>query len=454
MMMVAKKLSVALDTRLEFPDEVVAHRCGDDFVLVVPANGNWLVVSEAQRKIFEQLRLGKTVGEVLAMSKDKEIAVSLLRQIFARDFTEERPLIARSNSKALFYLTYDCNLRCEHCYMYAQKEHEALLSADEYGIIFKDLKTNGVDEITFSGGEPLVRSDLWGIVRRAHDAGLAMRIFSNGTLWTDSDIEKANTFSVKVQISIDGVDEYSSAVIRGAGAFTKAKDVAIRLAEAGVDVEIATTPTLANIAAVERGYANFVNEIRRRVGRRIKFKVSLDLMPGRNVTKMTLQEQQEYTQRGNRIYAIANPEGIKIPFFDEYKKKQGRVACGLGRLVFSPDGFVHVCSRLDFLRPIGNVRNVSVQRLLKEAKKFVAAVSVDNTIPCRDCSLRHICGGGCRAERYEYVSGSVDRPSVHKPCSESQKMSLIKKMVQAMKECYVFEGVGMLDAASALPRTS
>lgn len=436
--MLKRKTSIELDTVLELPNELVIHRCDEKLVVVSPKDGNWLVVSESQLRILEQLKLGRTVGEVLLSTDDKRIAISLLSQIFARNFTEKDLHVSNRDSKALFYLTYDCNLKCEHCYMYAQRRREIMLSLAEYQLIFEELRRCGVNEATFSGGEPLVRTDLWEIIKRARNAGLTPRIFSNGTLWTGADIEKAKDFSIKAQISIDGVDERSCAIVRGAGVFAKARETAIRLAEVGVDVEIATTPTLANIELVEKGYSEFVREIREKVGRQVKFKVSLDLMPGRNVSRMSSHEKKEYEQRGSRLYSIANPDGTKIPFFDEYRKGQGRIVCGLGRLVFSPDGFVYVCSQLDFLQTIGNVREIGVPYLLEEAKKYVAAASVDNTIPCRECSLRHICGGGCRAERYEYVSRSVEQPSVHKPCSEKQKIALVKMMIQATKECYTF----------------
>ena len=437
--MVQKKISVEPDTVLKLPNEMVIHRCDGDLVVVSPKDGNWIVVSESQFRIVEQLKMGQTVGEVVSAAVDTKIVMSLLKQIFARNFTEKNLSVGNRNAKALFYLTYDCNLKCEHCYMHAQRRHDAMLSVWEYRTVFEGLVQNGIKEATFTGGEPLMRSDLWEIIKNAYDVGLSSRIFSNGTLWGDSDIEKARDYAIKAQISIDGIDEISCATIRGAGAFAKAKNVAVRLAEAGVDVEIATTPTLANIEAIEHGYSNFVKEMREKAGSKIKFKVSLDLMPGRNIPRMTPQEEKEYGQKGRFLYSIANPEGTQIPFFDEYRKGQGRIACGLGRLVFSPDGFVYVCSQLDFLPAIGNVREMGVSRLLEEARKYMAAVSVDNTIPCRECSLRYICGGGCRAERYEYVSKSVKTPSIHKPCSEKQKMALIEMMIKATSECYRWE---------------
>lgn len=433
-----KKFSVKLDTVLKLPNEVVTCRSGNDFVVISPKDGNWLVLSEEELKIFEQLRLGKTVGEVVSKA-DKRSCLILLKQIVARNFTERVLSVVDRNARAMFYLTYDCNLKCGHCYMFSQRRRADMLSVGEYRSIFATLKQYGVKEVTFSGGEPLMRSDFWDIIQEACDVGLIPKVFSNGTLWGDADIERAKAFAVKVQISIDGVDETSCAAVRGAHVFEKAKDVAVKLAKAGVDVEIATTPILENMEEIEHGYSAFVKDLQEKAGGKIRFKVTLSLLPGRNLSAMSPDEKKDYEQRGIRLYSISNPGGSHIPFFEEYRKGIGRIVCGLGRLAFSPDGFVYVCSQLDFLPAIGNVREVGVVQLLEEAKKRITAASVDNTIPCRECPLRHICGGGCRAERYQYVSDSENVPSVHKPCTEKYKQKLLQMMVQTTKECYTWE---------------
>ena len=437
--METRRISIALDTVVTLPNEVVRYEHGDDYVIVSPKDGNWIVISEAQLQSFGQLKQGLPIGEVLSATTDRRACLTLLKQIFARNFIEKELTVASRKAKVLFYLTYECNLLCEHCYMYAQRRQAEVLSVAEYGAIFEGLKQNGVEEITFSGGEPLTRADFWEIISIAHEKGLISKVFSNGTLWTDSDIEKARAFSIKAQISIDGVDERSCATVRGANVFDKAKNAAVRLANSGIDVEIATTPVLANIDAIEQGYSDFVKEMQEKTDRRIKFKVSLNLLPGRHISKLTLADKDAYMKKGLRLYSMSNPGGTQISFFDEYRSGRGRIACGLGRLVFSPDGFVYVCSRLDSFPQIGNVRNMDIPVLFEKAKERMNAASVDNTLPCRDCALRHICGGGCRSDRYEYVSCTMDKQSIHKPCSDEYKQTLIKMMIQATKECYTWE---------------
>ncbi|MGN0855699.1 MAG: radical SAM protein [Kiritimatiellia bacterium] len=436
--MMNRRFAVSPDTILKFPTEIATYHSGDDVVVVSPKDGNWLVITDQQVKLIEQLMQGRSVGVVLSDSDDKNACLALLKQIVARNFTDRALVVSDRTSTAMFYLTYDCNLQCEHCYMYAQKRRGAPLTVAEYSDIFASLRGGGVDEATFSGGEPLMRKDFWEIISASHENGLTSKVFSNGTLWTDADIENARSREIKVQISIDGVDERSSSAVRGVHAFKKARSTAVKLAKAGIEVEVATTPLMTNIELIEAGYRDFVRELQDETEGAIKFKVSLNLLPGRNVGRLSLDEKREYEQRGIRLYAISNPGGTQIPFFEEYRNGRGRIACGLGRLVFSPDGFAYVCSRIDSFPPLGNVRDVGVPFLLEVARKRLVAASVDNSIPCRECPLRHICGGGCRVDRFEKVSSSEQFLSVHKPCSEGYKAALLKMMVQATKECYTW----------------
>lgn len=434
--MEVKKASIAANTILKFPNEIATYQQGKDVVLVSPKDGNWLVLTESQLKIVERLRHGEAVGNVLSNAQNKNDALLLLKQILARDFTEKPLSVSDRTTKALFYLTYACNLQCEHCYMYGQQCKATTLSIEEYSDIFANLKENGVTEATFSSGEPLMRPDFWKIINAAHKSGLSCKIFSNGTLWSDSDIVKAKEYAIKAQISIDGIDEPSCAIVRGPHVFERAKTTVLKLANAGLEVEIATTPIAASIDAIERGYADFVRDLKEKSRNTIKFKVSQNLLPGRHISQLSQSQKQDYSQRGIHLYQIANPGGSQIPFFDEYRSGRGRIACGLGRLVFTPDGFVYICSRLNSFPMLGNARDLGVTGALAAAKERLAAASVDNTIPCRDCALRHICGGGCRAERFEYVSSSKQKLSIHKPCSDAYKMTLVKMMIQATKECY------------------
>ena len=90
---------------------------------------------------------------------------------------------------ALFEVTYRCPERCVHCYLepsllserYAADSADEL-TADEIGNVLEQLAKLNVMDVTFTGGEPFVRGDMFEILELAHTKRFAIEIFSNGIL--------------------------------------------------------------------------------------------------------------------------------------------------------------------------------------------------------------------------------------------------------------------------------
>lgn len=90
---------------------------------------------------------------------------------------------------ALFEVTYRCPERCVHCYLepsvmsekYAADSADEL-TADEIGNVLEQLAEMNVMDVTFTGGEPFVRGDMFEILELAHTKRFAIEIFSNGIL--------------------------------------------------------------------------------------------------------------------------------------------------------------------------------------------------------------------------------------------------------------------------------
>lgn len=102
-----------------------------------------------------------------------------------------------------------CNLKCIHCYSQSKDiEYLNELSTHEAKAMLDDLAEYGAPVILFSGGEPLMRSDLLELIGYAKEKGLRAVISTNGTLIT---LEKANElkkFGLSyVGISLDGLQE-------------------------------------------------------------------------------------------------------------------------------------------------------------------------------------------------------------------------------------------------------
>ncbi|HZK43672.1 MAG TPA: radical SAM protein [Syntrophomonadaceae bacterium] len=102
--------------------------------------------------------------------------------------------------------TNRCNLRCKHCYIDAEdKQYDSELSTEEAIEFIHDLAEMKAPVLLFSGGEPLMRKDIFQLGKLAGDLGLRPVISTNGTLITDEVARKISEAGFKyVGISIDG----------------------------------------------------------------------------------------------------------------------------------------------------------------------------------------------------------------------------------------------------------
>ncbi len=81
--------------------------------------------------------------------------------------------------------TNQCNLKCVHCYQDAENATERELSTDEAKKMIDEIARAGFKLMIFSGGEPLMRPDIYELVAHAASRGLRPVFGSNGTLITD-----------------------------------------------------------------------------------------------------------------------------------------------------------------------------------------------------------------------------------------------------------------------------
>ena len=81
--------------------------------------------------------------------------------------------------------TNQCNLKCVHCYQDAEEATERELSTDEAKKMIDEIARAGFKIMIFSGGEPLLRPDIYELVAHAASRGLRPVFGSNGTLITD-----------------------------------------------------------------------------------------------------------------------------------------------------------------------------------------------------------------------------------------------------------------------------
>lgn len=162
--------------------------------------------------------------------------------------TPIKPKRGPTGPVVIWNLIRRCNLTCKHCYsISADKDFPGELSTEEVFSVMDDLKTFGVPVLILSGGEPLLRRDIFEISQRAKDMGFYVGLSTNGTLINKDNI--ANIAAVGynyVGISIDGIKDTHDRFRRMKGGFDAAMN-GIRLCrDSGAKVGMRFTMTQDN----------------------------------------------------------------------------------------------------------------------------------------------------------------------------------------------------------------
>ena len=143
-----------------------------------------------------------------------------------------------------------CNLKCKHCYsISADVDFPGELSTDEIFAVMDDLKRFRVPVLILSGGEPLLRPDIFDISRRAKGMGFYTGLSSNGALIDERNIGDIASIGYDyLGISIDGIGDTHDRFRGQPGCFDKSMH-GVRLArEAGIKVGLRFTMTMDNAA--------------------------------------------------------------------------------------------------------------------------------------------------------------------------------------------------------------
>jgi len=161
---------------------------------------------------------------------------------------------AERHPVVVWTLTRTCNLRCIHCYTDSENvRYENELTTDEGLALLDDLAEFGVPAVLFTGGEPLMRKDVFDLARHASEVGLRPVLSSNGTLIDEQNAEriKAAGFAY-VGISLDGIGAVNDRFRGVEGAFERAVRGIRSCVAVGQRVGLRLTLTRHNCEDLER----------------------------------------------------------------------------------------------------------------------------------------------------------------------------------------------------------
>lgn len=364
-----------------------------------------------------------TVSEAIKYERDSR----QLRPGMLQFSTNERPLV-------VWNTTNRCNLRCQHCYLDAEdRDYSGELTNAQAREFISDLADMKAPVLLFSGGEPLLRRDLFELGRLAADSGLRPVLSTNGTLITEEIAGKLLEAGFQyVGVSIDGAPVTHDLFRAKEGAFAQALRGINNAIKAGLKTGVRFTVNRLNQAdlnevldIVEReGIPRFCmyHLVYSGRGRELA-----ELDPSReekrqimeNVVKRTL----DLYQRGVEVEILTTDNHADGVFLYNYVlthqperakeilellEMHGGCSAGTKFANVDPQGNVHPCQFWQHYS-LGNVKERKFSEIWqdKEEPLLVALRNKKELVTgrCGSCQYKAYCGG-CRI-RAEAATGDL-----------------------------------------------
>ena len=147
-------------------------------------------------------------------------------------------------------LTNKCNLSCTHCYSTSGPQNltSGELTTAEARTFIDDMASAKIPLVIFTGGEPLVRPDIWELAEHCREKGIKTALSTNGTLITGDVAQKIKHSGIEYAgISLDGATAATHDRFRNSpGAFDRAVAAFAHCREAGVRSGVRVTLTKEN----------------------------------------------------------------------------------------------------------------------------------------------------------------------------------------------------------------
>ena len=322
--------------------------------------------------------------------------------------------------------TRRCNLACRHCRAAAGSgPYPGELTTDEGMALLTDLATMGQVVVILTGGEPLLREDIFDLAAYGARLGHRMVMAVNGTLLTPRLAARLQDAGIqRLSISLDGAAAASHDQLRAvAGAFEGALAGIAACREAGLPFQINTTVTRANRAELPAIYELAINlgavahhvfvlvpmgrgaEIREELVQPAEYEETLRWLlaaqrEGRLFIKPTCAPQYYRLWRQD---AAARSEQITAATHGLEAMTKGCLG-GQGFAFVSYGGEVQPCGYLELMA--GNIRETPFPEIWAASDLFQQLRRVDDYRgKCHSCQYRKVCGG-CRARAYA-LTGDV-----------------------------------------------
>jgi len=314
-----------------------------------------------------------------------------------------------------FDITSKCNSKCIYCLSSNRIDRKGDLSTKKILETIKELNDLGMWVLTISGGEPLLRRDIFEILDCLKKINIPIRFFTNGILINDTIAEKLSHYKdlMTIQISLDSSNAEHHDAQRGVkGSFEKTVKGIKNLMKYNCVPVISTVITQLTLKDVEET-ADFLHELGINYVRIGDAKICSEAsISNKKIVNLKLDQARALGKKIisiNRKYKSSmkfslSPHMINCPQDPNDLHDMPFCTAGVTSLYISPSGEVYPCIALSEPElKVGDIKKDSViniwnkSSLLKELRKL----SVDDFEKCKSCDVKDICKGGCRGSSYE-----------------------------------------------------
>lgn len=398
---------------------VIKGDSANQWLFLQPDKPDWVVTNDSGAAILAQCdgcKSLKQIAESLALEytdvatfhrhvRDKSSLLEEIPGAIAGDWQlQTSASLERITLNSVHLnLTQNCNLACSYCYATARPSVPTTLPVSAWQSILHQINAfAGKVTVSFTGGEPLLVPFCLDLAKHSRELGNKNHLLTNGMAITKKNAARvANSFDL-IRISIDGSDKATHEDHRGSNTFEKTLNAVELLKKENAALTVSMTVTQRNLTDIA--------EMCRKFGANLSFQPLFKAGSASKNSDLEISGEQYY-------FALAGVQGTKPlaaleSILDNAKQRKNRkCAIGDAEISIAPNGDIFPCHMLH--EPslcAGNALKEDIATIYKTSSvlKSCRSLTVENIEGCRDCPIRYICGGSCRARAY-FETGRLDK---------------------------------------------
>lgn len=321
-------------------------------------------------------------------------------------------------------VTHQCPLHCVYCSNPLElRDRQDELTTDDWLRVIREAAGLGVVQVHFSGGEPLVRTDLETLVTECRHLGLYTNLITSGLGLTESRARSLVSAGLNsAQLSIQGDAAESTNLVAASKRFDKKKEAARIIREAGLPLNMNVVLHRVNLSRLdaiidvcvswgaerlELANTQYYGWALRNRDQLLPSKDQLDDAVG-----VYERRKAELGQQMELLWILPD-------YYEPYPKP-----CMGGwaktALTVAPDGVVYPCPVAAEITTMNfsSVRDHDLDWIWSKSAAFEAFRGTEwMADPCRSCPRKEVDFGGCRCQAFALTgdAGRTDPVCMHSP---------------------------------------